>query len=290
MIKWIGFGLLICVLGIVEWIREIHSFKMTHYHISSKKLNGLKKERKVVLLSDLHNYCYGNNNDKLLDAIEKEQPDYILVAGDMIVSRIDESTKVAEDFMIQLPKICDTYYANGNHEQRMKEQEDRYGDSFKHYQSILEKAGVHWLSNEKVSVKWDECMVNILGLELPQQKYKKFQKQSLDVGEVRQFLGDKDPTGYNLMIAHNPTFMDTYLKWGADLVVSGHLHGGVVRLPFVGGVISPQFDLFPKYSGEMKKVGEAVAVVSKGIGIHTIKVRLFNPAEVVVMHINGAEE
>lgn len=290
MIKWIGFGLLICVLGIVEWIREIHSFKMTHYHISSKKLNGLNKERKVVLLSDLHNYCYGNNNDKLLDAIEKEQPDYILVAGDMIVSRIDESTKVAEDFMIQLPKICDTYYANGNHEQRMKEQEDRYGDSFKHYQSILEKAGVHWLSNEKVSVKWDECMVNILGLELPKQKYKKFQKQSLDVGEVRQFLGDTDPTGYNLMIAHNPTFMDTYLKWGADLVVSGHLHGGVVRLPFVGGVISPQFDLFPKYSGEMKKVGEAVAVVSKGIGIHTIKVRLFNPAEVVVMHINGAEE
>ena len=290
MIKWIGFGLLICVLGIVEWIREIHSFKMTHYHISSKKLNGLNKERKVVLLSDLHNYCYGNNNDKLLDAIEKEQPDYILVAGDMIVSRIDESTKVAEDFMIQLPKICDTYYANGNHEQRMKEQEDRYGDSFKHYQSILEKAGVHWLSNEKVSVKWDECMVNILGLELPQQKYKKFQKQSLEVGEVRQFLGDTDPTGYNLMIAHNPTFMDTYLKWGADLVVSGHLHGGVVRLPFVGGVISPQFDLFPKYSGEMKKVGEAVAVVSKGIGIHTIKVRLFNPAEVVVMHINGAEE
>lgn len=290
MIKWIGFGLLICVFCIIEWIREIHSFKMTHYHISSKKLNGLKKERKVIFLSDLHNYCYGNNNDKLLDAIEKEQPDYILVAGDMLVSRIDESTKVAEDFMIQLPKICDTYYANGNHEQRMKEQEDRYGDSFKHYQSILEQAGVHWLSNEKVSVKWDECMVNILGLELPQQKYKKFQKQSLDVEEVRQFLGDTDPTGYNVMIAHNPTFMDTYLKWGADLVVSGHLHGGVVRLPFVGGVISPQFDLFPKYSGEMKEVGEAVAVVSKGIGIHTIKVRLFNPAEVVVMHINGAEE
>ena len=140
----------------VDAIREIHSFKMTHYHISSKKLNGLKKERKVIFLSDLHNYCYGNNNDKLLDAIEKEQPDYILVAGDMLVSRIDESTKVAEDFMIQLPKICDTYYANGNHEQRMKEQEDRYGDSFKHYQSILEQAGVHWLSNEKVSVKWDE--------------------------------------------------------------------------------------------------------------------------------------
>ena len=92
------------------------------------------------------------------------------------------------------------------------------------------------------------------------------------------------------MIAHNPTFMDTYLKWGADLVTSGHLHGGVVRIPFVGGIISPQFVLFPKYSGEMKSVGEATAVVSKGIGIHTIKVRLLNPAEIVVMHINCAEE
>ena len=92
------------------------------------------------------------------------------------------------------------------------------------------------------------------------------------------------------MIAHNPIFANSYLDWGADLVLSGHLHGGVVRLPGIGGIITPDFTLFPKFSGELTKVNDASVVVSKGIGIHTIKVRLFNPAEVVVMHISGTED
>lgn len=290
MIKWIGIALILCLICVIEWMREIHSFKMTHYHIASKKLKGLKRERKVILLSDLHNCCYGNNNDKLLDAIAKETPDYILVAGDMLVGKPDESTKIAEEFMSCLTKICDVYHANGNHEQRMKEFKNLYGDSFFDYQSTIEQAGVQCLSNTRVVLEWDGIPVNIFGLELPHQKYKKFQKQSLNVEEVKDYLGDVESPSYNIMIAHNPTFMDTYLKWGADLVASGHLHGGVVRIPFIGGLISTQFVLFPKYSGEMKKVGDAIAVVSKGIGIHTIKVRLLNPAEVVVMHINGMEE
>lgn len=290
MIKWIVALLVVCVLSVVEWMREIHTFKITHYYITSNKLTGLQRERKVILLSDLHNYCYGSNNDKLLSAIEKEKPDYILVAGDMLVGKPGESTKVAEDFMSQLPKICDTYHANGNHEQRMKEFENLYEDTFLKYYAVLEQAGVYLLSNEKISLEWDGIPVNILGLELPHQKYKKFQKQSLSVEEVKNYLGDAESKSYNIMIAHNPTFMDTYLEWGADLVTSGHLHGGVVRIPFIGGIISPQFILFPKYSGEMKKVGDATSVVSKGIGIHTIKIRLLNPAEMVVMHINGAEE
>lgn len=290
MVKWIVAAALICVLCIIEWMREIRTFKITHYYITSKKLKGIKTERKVILLSDLHNYCYGNNNNKLIAAIKKENPDCILVAGDMLVGKPNESTKVAKDFMVQLPAICDVYCANGNHEQRMKEFENLYGDTFFQYQSALEQAGVHYLSNEKISLAWEAVSVNILGLELPHQKYKKFQKQSLNVEEVKNCVGDAEASSYNIMIAHNPTFMDTYLNWGADLVVSGHLHGGVVRLPFIGGVISPQFILFPKYSGEMKKVGESTAIVSKGIGIHTIKVRLMNPAEVVVMHINSTEE
>ena len=290
MNKWIVILLIVCIICVVEWMREIHTFKMTHYHITSKKLSGLKGEKKIILLSDLHNCCYGNDNDKLLCAIERENPDFILVAGDMLVGKPGKSSEVAERFMIRLSKICDVYHANGNHEQRMKEFEDLYGDSFQKYDAVLKQAGIQCLSNEKVTLKWDDIPVNIWGLELPQQKYEKFQKQSLNIEELKKYLGDAESSSYNILIAHNPTFMDNYLKWGADLVTSGHLHGGVVRIPLVGGVISTQLFLFPKYSGEMKKVGNAVAVVSKGIGIHTIKIRLLNPAEVVVMHINGAEE
>ena len=290
MIRIIILFALICVICIAEWMREIRTFKMTHYHVTSNKLKGLKRERKVAFLSDLHNYSYGDRNKDLVSAIAKEQPDYIFVTGDMLVGKPGTSTKIAEEFMKQLPAICEVFHANGNHEQRMKEFANLYGDSFVKYETVLKGAGIHCLSNDVVELEWENHKVCIYGLELAHRKYKKFEKQLLNCEEIEEILGKPEMDKYNIMLAHNPTFMDKYLDWGADLVLSGHLHGGVVRIPFVGGVISPQFKLFPKYSGEMKKRRDQTAIVSKGIGIHTIKVRLFNPAEVVVLHINGTEE
>ncbi len=77
--------------------------------------------------------------------------------------------------------------------------------------------------------------------------------------------------------------MKAYLSWGADLVLSGHLHGGIVRIPGFRGVISPGFELFPKYSGGCCREGSQTAVVSRGLGSHTIPVRLFNEAELIVL-------
>lgn len=292
MLKWIIVFAVLCILAIIEWMREIHTFRITHYQITSKKLNSVKRERKVVLLSDLHNYSYGKGNERLLHAIKKEKPDMILVAGDMLVGKKGLEPAIAEDFMTKLPKIAETYYANGNHEQRMKEDSAIYGDAYQSYKKKLKSAGVHFLENEKTAVNWDGIDVDIYGLEIPREKYSKFRKNHYELQTMTEQIGNVDASKYNILIAHNPLFMETYLEWGADLVVSGHLHGGVVRLPIIGGVISPQFTLLPKYSGEMRKDIEkdATTVVSKGIGIHTIKIRLFNPAEVVVMHINGTEE
>ena len=290
MEKWILLIVTVFLLIFLEWMREIRTYKITRYKVSSKKLNGIKRERKIIFLSDLHNYCYGKNNEKLINTIKREQPDYILVAGDMVVGKPGVSTKVAEDLMVQLPAICPVYYANGNHEQRMQEFPSIYGDSFEQYKNIVENAGVQWLSNKKISEIWDGVPVEIYGLELPNKKYKKFMTHSFLDKDVTEALGDANKEVYDILIAHNPVFADSYLDWGADLVLSGHFHGGVVRLPIIGGVITPMFSIFPKYSGEMTKVDDATVVVSKGLGLHTIKVRLFNPAEVVVMHINGTEE
>lgn len=290
MEKWILLIVTVFLLIFLEWMREIRTYKITRYKVSSKKLNGIKRERKIIFLSDLHNYCYGKNNEKLINTIKREQPDYILVAGDMVVGKPGVSTKVAEDLMVQLPAICPVYYANGNHEQRMQEFPSIYGDSFEQYKNIVENAGVQWLSNKKISKIWDGVPVEIYGLELPNKKYKKFMTHSFLDKDVTEALGDANKEVYDILIAHNPVFVDSYLDWGADLVLSGHFHGGVVRLPIIGGVITPMFSIFPKYSGEMTKVDDATVVVSKGLGLHTIKVRLFNPAEVVVMHINGTEE
>lgn len=103
---------------------------------------------------------------------------------------------------------------------------------------------------------------------------------------MEALIGKADKTEYNILLAHNPVFTPTYLGWGADLSISGHLHGGIVRIPYLGGVITPQMKLFPKYSGELTREGESAVVVSKGLGTHTIKVRFMNPAELVVIHLS----
>lgn len=289
MYKWI-IGLVgICIICVWEWIREIHTFKMTHYDISSSKLHGLK-DKKIILLSDLHNCNYGYKNDKLLNAIRKENPDLILIAGDMLVGKAGVSPQVAVEFCAELTEICDVYYANGNHEQRMKEYQETYGTVYQEYKELLVKAGVHYLENEMESFRIENHLINIYGLEVPCEAYKKFQKVVLEESCVEDRLGICDTTKYNILIAHNPVFMKDYLKWGADLIVSGHLHGGVARIPGFRGVITPQGGLFPKYSGELSKEGTTYVAVSKGIGIHTIKVRFLNPAEVVVLHVNRTEE
>lgn len=274
----------------LERIWGTHTFQTTHYQIRSAKLNGLKREWKVALLSDLHNYKFGKDNETLLEAIKREQPDTILIAGDMLVGKVGESTDIAEQFVRRLPDICETYYANGNHEYRMKIYEEKYGDAYKKYYKTLTESGVRFLENEKVCMNWDGKEVEIYGLEIPAKSYQRLNKAVFTKTEMEACLGQADRDKYEVVIAHNPAFVPTYLEWGADLILSGHLHGGIIRIPGIGGVITPQFRLFPKYSGELTEEGEASVVVSRGLGTHTIPVRVMNQAEFIVLHIGGKEE
>ena len=287
MTKWfvlIGVIIFICI---AEWIREIVTFKVTHYRITSDKLYDLQRERKVVFLSDLHNNRYGNNNERLLDEVKKQNPDLIVIGGDMLVGMANLSSRVAEDFVSRLTHICQVYYANGNHEQRMKAYPETYGTAFEKYKRSLVDKGVQFIENEYETLTFDGCHVCIYGLEIPVKYYKKFRKQTLPVDVVREQIGELDSNCYNILLAHNPTYVSTYLDWGADLILSGHFHGGVVRIPKLGGLITPQCHMFPKYSGELTEKNGKYVVVSKGLGAHTLKIRFLNPAEVIVLHLSG---
>ena len=108
--------------------------------------------------------------------------------------------------------------------------------------------------------------------------------------EIEERIGERSGDTYRILMAHNPAYMDVYWEWGADLVLSGHLHGGVVRLPLVGGVITPQMQLFPRYSGDMYKGKDGQScVVSRGLGTHTVNVRLYNMAELVSLTFVGKQ-
>lgn len=281
----IGLALLVLCMCIEIW-RELHSFRVVTYKITSKKLKGIKEARKIIFLSDLHNHVYGDKNRKLIQKIDEIDPDLILIGGDMLVGKKNSYYGPALEFVKAIAEKFPVYYASGNHEQRMREIPENYCYSYPEYKKELAACGVCFLENASMEFLFDECPVNITGLEIPVKCYRHFYKEELSDQEITERIGIPRKDAYQILLAHNPGYMKEYLRWGADLVLSGHLHGGIVRIPGIAGVISPAFDIFPKYSGDHYKEGDTDIVVSKGLGVHTICVRLFNPAEVVVLRLD----
>lgn len=277
------------VYCLIEMIRELRDFRVTKYRICSHKLNGIKGTKRIVFLSDLHNRMYGEENGRLLESIRDQHPDLILIGGDMLVRKDGNSYDKTVRFLEKLPGICPVYYANGNHEQKLKELPDKYEQSYEEYKKALSANGIHMLENASETVKLDDVPVKLSGLEIPLGAYARFGKKELSLKEITDRIGEHG-VDYQILLAHHPGYIKEYLAYGADLILSGHYHGCVVQLPGIGGVVSPNFTLFPKYSGGIYPEGEQTAVVSRGLGTHSVPLRLWNWPELIVLELSGAAE
>ena len=276
------------VYCLIEMIRELQDFRVTKYRICSQKLNGIKREKKIIFLSDLHNRMYGEENERLLESIRNQHTDLILIGGDMLVRKDGNSYDKTVHFLAKLPGICPVYCANGNHEQKLKELPDKYEQSYEEYKKALTASGIHMLENASETVKLDEVPVKLSGLEIPLGAYARFGKKELSLKEITDRIGEHGDD-YQILLAHHPGYMKEYLAYGADLILGGHYHGCVVQLPGIGGVISTNFTLFPKYSGGIYQEGEQTAVVSRGLGTHSVPLRLWNWPELIVLELSGNE-
>lgn len=276
------------VYCLIEMIRELRDFRVTKYRICSQKLNGIKREKKIIFLSDLHNRMYGEENERLLESIRNQHPDLILIGGDMLVRKDGNFYDKTVHFLAKLPGICPVYCANGNHEQKLKELPDKYEQSYEEYKKALTASGIHMLENASETVKLEEVPVKLSGLEIPLGAYARFGKKELSLKEITDRIGEHGDD-YQILLAHHPGYMKEYLAYGADLILGGHYHGCVVQLPGIGGVISTNFTLFPKYSGGIYQEGEQTAVVSRGLGTHSVPLRLWNWPELIVLELSGNE-
>ena len=276
------------VYCLIEMIRELRDFRVTKYRICSQKLNGIKSEKKYSVLRDLHNRMYGEENERLLESIRNQHPDLILIGGDMLVRKDGNSYDKTVHFLAKLPGICPVYCANGNHEQKLKELPDKYEQSYEEYKKALTASGIHMLENASETVKLDEVPVKLSGLEIPLGAYARFGKKELSLKEITDRIGEHGDD-YQILLAHHPGYMKEYLTYGADLILGGHYHGCVVQLPWIGGVISTNFTLFPKYSGGIYQEGEQTAVVSRGLGTHSVPLRLWNWPELILLELSGNE-
>lgn len=260
-------------------------FVTDFYELMSKKVT---KDRTFVFLSDLHDNRFGPGQGRLLEAISRVNPDGVLVGGDMMVVKNRADLEPALFLAGKLAERYPVYYGNGNHESRMDRKRHLYGDRYDVFVRELKKRGVCHLSD--ASVDFDD-QVRISGLDLDRKYYdKRVSSDCMEVSYIERRLGRASEEKYQILLAHSPLFYKVYGKWGADLALCGHFHGGTIRLPGLGGLMTPQFHFFEESCGGHLTAEGKDAIVSRGLGTHSINVRLNNRAELVAVKIKPGTE
>lgn len=246
----------------------------------------ITREWTFVFLSDLHENEFGHNNEQLTAAIDHVKPDGILSGGDLIVTKKGQArTGVTEALLSKLASSYPVYCANGNHESRMKWKKEEYKDGSRRYEEYLRGLRICLLEDRSVLIGNE---IRVSGLELEPCFYRKAYSgklASMDQDYIEKKLGPACEEQFQILLAHSPLFFDAYRAWGADLTLSGHFHGGTIRLPFLGGVMTPQYQFFlPVCAGTHEKDGKYMAV-SRGLGTHSINIRLNNRPQLLIVRL-----
>lgn len=276
------FLIIICFIIV---LCDTNRFILKKYEFTNDKITGTFH---FILLSDLHNKSFGKKNERLLKAIDERKPDAILCAGDILTAKPGKDFQVAAELMNRIAEKYPVYYGNGNHEYRLKIYPETYGNMAEEYENALNKNNMFRLINESQEIK--EKNILIYGVEIEKEYYKRFHKETMDKEYISSLLGDIRKETCSILIAHNPEYFEQYAEYGADFVLAGHVHGGVAKIPFMGGVISPSLHIFPKYDGGIFKIKKqdgkiSTMILSRGLGCHTIPVRFLNPGELIEITI-----
>lgn len=274
--------LIICFMAYS--VTESLRFKVTDYCVKSKKIPASLAGKKIALLADLHCTHYGKGNERLYSRLKDPAPDIIIIAGDLVDGLSEDEFKYAAEFLTGLKRLgIPVYYAYGNHETKFTLRENNLYDR---YASVVKETGCELLRDQKADI-YDG--VSLYGLELKLGHYNAKYEPDRGAPDVKEFLGAPDESRYNILIAHTPEYEKQYYEWGADLVLSGHVHGGLFRLPFIGGVISPRFRLFPHYDRGVYTDGEHTMILSAGLGWHGFPFRFNNLPEIVNITLEKEE-
>ena len=231
---------------------------------------------RIAQISDLHNAEFGDRNEKLIEMLQKAEPDIITITGDLIDSSKTD-INIALAFAEEAVQIAPTYFITGNHEAMVSAQE--YAD----LENGLLEAGVNVLHDKEIVLEQNEERLLLIGIDDPA-----YADRPSDVGVSMdsETINELFTTeGYRILLSHRPEYFDQYVEAEVDLVLSGHAHGGQFRLPFVGGLVAPGQGLFPTYDSGLYSKNKTSMVVSRGIGNSIIPMRFNNRPEVVLIEL-----
>lgn len=263
---WFLFPILVAgyILGNI-WINQ--SFCITRYTVTSGKIG---EGFKGVLIADLHDTEYGEDNEKLLEAIRKEDPDVILLAGDIVSNTTHEYSELLL-LLKNLGMISPTYYSFGNHEYGL----DLSG-RFTCLEEIQNTEGVKLLRYGIDDTEIKGNKVRIGGMSVDMSGWEKHGKRFFELFE--------DTDDFFILMSHYPWLVPEYYpETTVDAVLSGHAHGGQVHLWGDVGLFAPGKGWFANLTSGTHNINGTTEIVTRGLGDHTIVPRINNQPELVVI-------
>lgn len=273
--------IVICIISYIENRKLV----ITRYQIHDVSLPKAFQGFHIVQLSDLHNAAFGKQNEELIGKIKDLQPDIILITGDMIIGKPGKDVTFAADTMNALTGIAPVYFSMGNHELRASIYTDIYQDMWESFEMRLSPA-IHILRDQETILEKGTSRIHLYGLSLTPMLYKRMIRTPMPEDYLTSLFGVCDHQEYHIFMAHNPDYFKEYADWGANLTFSGHVHGGMIRLPLLGGALSPMIRFFPIYDKGLFEYSNKYMVLSGGLGNHTFKFRVNNLPEIISVTLN----
>lgn len=276
-VKYFVIVIIICVLLFaLDLILPQKYISVTRYIYKNSEI---KQNFKIVQLTDLHNYQFGSKNQRLISKVKAESPDVIFLTGDML-NADEERTDILMNLIQQLVKIVPVYASLGNHEIEYVQLSGN-----RDLIAQMEEAGAVVLDKEYLDMEINGQEVRLGGVygyvlspddkEDPEQTF------------MKEF---QDTDRFKILLSHVPEGLLLWKSmehWDVDLVFSGHVHGGQVRIPFVGGLYDPEEGYFPTYTKGMFECGNGTMVLSAGLGSSRGVPRVNNLPELVVCEVKG---
>lgn len=247
--------------------------EISRYEVASQKLPESFDGFKIVQLSDLHGAEFGEDGMELVDKVGSLEPDMIALTGDFVTDEGDLAA--VEKLAARLVKLCPVYFISGNHE---------FGSGLAvKVRNILERAGVKYLSNEYLTISRGEDEILLGGVEDPLAY-----ADMLSPDELAQKMNDAAPDAFKILLGHRNYWMTEYPELPVDLIFCGHAHGGLIRIPGVGGLIGTDCRLFPDFDAGQFNNGRYTLIVSRGLGNSVPIPRIFNRPEIVCVELSSA--
>lgn len=276
--KWIIITSIIVILSI--WIIWGNiTVKLTNIQLVNSDLPEAFTGYTIVQVSDLHNAQFGYDNTVLIDMIKGASPDMIAITGDIIDSNHTD-IDIAIELVKNIVDIAPCYYVTGNHEAWIS-------DKYSNLEEALINAGVIVLHDEVITLEKDGQAIQLLGIDDPDFGGDSYKYSSHEEMILEKLKNINVTDNFTILLSHRPEVFDAYVENNIDLVLSGHAHGGQLRIPFIGGLIAPNQGFFPKYDAGVYSENNTTMVVSRGIGNSVIPIRINNRPELVVIELQA---